>query len=337
VNIERVQVEYRLGKEDGKIFSFERVALVLFFIVFFSACDNGPKNTYQGYIEGDYLYVSSPVGGKVLGKYVIKGNRVEKGTLLFELDPEPEQSQYMEAKGQFQAAEALLKDKTKGQRPVELSAREAAVARAEAALVFSKKEFERAVALRDKNAISDERYDEAESAYNRDRAAVAELTERLKAARLGARSDRIEAARKDMERSKATLDQALWKLDQKKGIAPASALVTDVLYQEGEYAPPGYPVAVLLPPDNVKARFFVPEATLSSLEREQKVTVIIDGVDESIKGSIRYISPRAEYTPPFIYSKDNRKKLVFMVEVTFSESDARKLHPGQPVEVRLGS
>lgn len=332
-----MQVEYRLVKEDGKIFSIKRVALVLFFIVFFSGCDNGPKNEYQGYIEGDYLYVSSPVGGKVLRKNVIKGDRVEKGTLLFELDPEPEQSRYMEAKGQFQTAEALLKDKTKGQRPAELSAIEATVARAEAALIFSKKEFERAVVLRDENAISDERYDEAESAYNRDRAAVAELTERLKAAKLGARSDLIEAARKDMERSKASLDQALWRLGQKKGIAPASALVTDVLYQEGEYAPPGYPVAVLLPPDNVMARFFVPEATLSSLERGQKVTVTIDGVNDPIKGIIRYISPRAEYTPPFIYSKDNRKKLVFMVEVTFSESDARKLHPGQPVEVRLGS
>lgn len=313
-----------------------KAIMILFIIASFFSCNNGPKNTYQGYIEGEYLYVSSPAGGKVIGRYVHRGDRVEKDTLLFELDPEPERSQYLEAKGRFQAAEALLRDKVKGQRPSELAAIEATIDRAEAALSFSTKELERVRVLREKDAISDERYDEAESAYNRDMAAVAEAKERLKVAKLGARADQIEAARKDREQAKATMDQAAWRLDQKKGIAPVPALVTDVLYQKGEYVSAGYPVVVLLPPTKVKARFFVPEEILSSLSPGQKVAVTIDGIEGTIEGSIRYISPQAEYTPPFIYSKDNREKLVFMVEVSFSEEDARNLNPGQPVEIAIG-
>jgi HlyD family secretion protein len=325
-----------LGKQRGKIIVSTMVTFVLFLAVSLTTCNNSPQDTYQGYIEGDYLYISSPAGGKVLLRHVNKGDRVEKDTLLFELDPEPEQSQYLEARGRFEAAEALLRDKSKGQRPSELAAIEATIARAEAALALSTKDLERARSLRDRNAIPDERYDEAESAYNRDSAAVAEAKERLKIAKLGARSDQIEAARKDRERAKATLDQASWRLDQKKGIAPAPALVTDVLYHEGEYVPPGYPIIVLLPPHKVKARFFVPEERLSSVAPGQKVTVTIDGREGLLEGTIRFISPQAEYTPPFIYSKDNRKKLVFMVEVSFHEDASRDLHPGQPVEVRLG-
>lgn len=311
-------------------------AAAICLIASLTACRNGFQNTYQGYIEGDYLYISSSVGGKVVKKHVDRGDWVDKDTLLFELDPEPERSQYLEAQSRFLAAEALFEDKTRGQRPPELAAIEASIDRAESALSFSRKELARVKTLRDREAIAVEKYDAAEAAYERDAAAVAELKERLKVAKLGARSGQLEAARKDMERSKTALDRASWSLEQKKGTAPGQAFVTDVLYHEGEYVPPGYPVAVLLPPDRVKARFFVPEEKLSSLERGQKVSVSLDGSTGSIEGTVRYISPQAEYTPPFIYSKDNRKKLVFMVEVSFRKSDARNLHPGQPVEVRIG-
>jgi len=332
----KMQGGKRVSGDKGMIPGFTGAALALLFIILSYACDNGPQNTYQGYIEGDYLYIASPAGGKVVGIRVDKGDRVEQDSLLFELDPEPELSQYMEAKGRYEAAAALLNDKTKGQRPSELAAIEATIDRAEAALALSKKEFERAKALRDQGAISAEQYDAAEAAQVRDVATVAELRETLSVARLGARSDQIEAARKDKERSKASLDQAQWRLDQKKGVAPAPSLVTDVLYRAGEYVAPGNPVVVLLPPGNVKARFFVQEEKLSSMKPGQKVAVSVDGIGGLLDGTIRYISPEAEYTPPFIYSKENQKKLVFMVELSFRERDARELNPGQPVEVRIG-
>jgi HlyD family secretion protein len=318
----------RLIRKIGPVFLIILMAAV-------AACDNGPRNVYQGYIEGDYLYISSPVGGTVVNMPVDKGTRVEAGALLFELEPEPERAAYQEARSQLEAAKALYEDKTKGMRSSELMAIEESIRQAEAMLAFSKKDYERLAALHEKETISAERLDSARAAYDRDRAAVAELRAKLKTAGLGARHDQIEAARQEVGRAQAAMDKAEWAVQQKKGIAPASGLVVDVLYEAGELAQPGYPVVVLLPPEKVKVRFFVPEPRLSTLKTGQKVDVILDGRPTPIEGTISYIAPEAEYTPPFIYSKDNREKMVFMVEATFNPEDARRLNPGQPVDVRL--
>jgi HlyD family secretion protein len=62
----------------------------------------------------------------------------------------------------------------------------------------------------------------------------------------------------------------------------------------------------------------------------------VDGVPEPFVGKVSFISPQAEYTPPVIYSQENRSKLVFMIEAVFDPDVAAKLHPGQPVDVRIG-
>jgi HlyD family secretion protein len=312
-----------------------KAAFLIVLMAVVLACNNGPRNIYQGYIEGDYLYLSSSVGGTVANVPVAKGTRVEAGAVLFELDPEPERAAYQEALSQFEAAQALYEDKTKGQRSSELAAIEASIRQADAALAFSKKEYERLKELFEKAIIAQDKLDSSKSAYDRDRAAVAELRARLKTAGLGARYDQIAAAGKDVERARAALDKAEWALNQKRGFAPASGLVVDVLYSKGEFVPSGYPMVVFLPPEKVRARFFVPEPKLAAIKTGQKIYVTLDGRVTPSEGVITYISPEAEYTPPFIYSKDNREKLVFMVEASFAPEVARGLNPGQPVEVRL--
>jgi HlyD family secretion protein len=65
------------------------------------------------------------------------------------------------------------------------------------------------------------------------------------------------------------------------------------------------------------------------------VQVFADGAREAVAGKVSFISPRAEYTPPVIYSRENRSKFVFMVEALFEAGVAERLHPGQPVDVRF--
>jgi len=95
-------------------------------------------------------------------------------------------------------------------------------------------------------------------------------------------------------------------------------------------------VVSLLPPPNIKVRAFVPEKQIHTLHQGDGVQVIVDGAPGPLAGRISFISPRAEYTPPVIYNRENRSKLVFMIEVTFEPQVAATLHPGQPVDVRLG-
>jgi len=112
-------------------------------------------------------------------------------------------------------------------------------------------------------------------------------------------------------------------------------MVVDTLYNRGEWVQAGAPVISLLPPENIKLRFFIPQQQLGQVKVGQPVQVSCDGCAAPIAANISFISPQAEYTAPLIYSKENRATLVFLVEARPAPADAVKLHPGQPVEVKL--
>ena len=138
-----------------------------------------------------------------------------------------------------------------------------------------------------------------------------------------------------VESQQAALDKAKWSFDQKQQFAPADAQVQDTLYRAGEWVAAGNPVIVLLPPENLKARFFVPQELLPQIKTGENVNVTFDGATKSYSATVNYISTQAEFTPPVLYNRENRAKLIFMVEAKFSPADAAALRPGQPVDVKL--
>ena len=133
----------------------------------------------------------------------------------------------------------------------------------------------------------------------------------------------------------SALEQAEWRLGQKSVAAPASGLVQDTFFVEGEWVGAGRPVVSLLPPGNLKARFYVPEASLASVKPGQAVEVSCDGCPAPLASRITFVSSQAEYTPPVLYSKESRVKLVFLVEARLDAAASQRLNPGQPVDVRL--
>jgi HlyD family secretion protein len=163
---------------------------------------------------------------------------------------------------------------------------------------------------------------------------VAELNAQLKVTQLAGRADEISAALSEVKAAREQLAQADWRLQQKSQKAPRAALVADTLYTAGEWVQAGMPVVSLLPAENIKLKFFVSEKQLGALKIGQDVNVTCDGC-AAIIAKITYIAPQAEYTSPLIYSKENRATLVFMIEARASPGEALKLHPGQPVEVKL--
>ena len=95
--------------------------------------------------------------------------------------------------------------------------------------------------------------------------------------------------------------------------------------------PTGRPIVALLPPGNVKVRFYVPEAMLPKLSAGDPVKVTCDGCAPDLVARVSFISRASEYTPPVIYSLDERSKLVFLIEARPERPDA--LRVGQPVSV----
>jgi HlyD family secretion protein len=205
-----------------------------------------------------------------------------------------------------------------------------------AALAYAQSEFDRVEQLIKTGGISQQQYDQDKS--NRDQAQqhLAQMEADLQTAGLGQRSDQITAAEEEVKAQQAAVAQAQWNLSQKHQDAPESGQVFDTLYQQGEWVESGHPIVELLPPEHVKVRAFVGETRVGALHAGDSVQVSVDGVVTPYAGKISFVSPRAEYTPPVIYSQESRDKLVFMIEIVFDAQTAAKLHPGQPVDVIFG-
>jgi len=206
---------------------------------------------------------------------------------------------------------------------------------AEATAQFSQTQLRRVEELVAQNFVSKDRLDEARATYDRDTQRVAELKALLATARLAARPDEIRAAEHSVGAAKAALAQAEWKLDQKSVKAPVAGLVQDTYFVSGEWVNANQPVVSLLPPENIKVRFFVEEGRLGAMRIGQKLAVSCDGCAAPVAAEVSFISPQAEFTPPVIYSRQERAKLVFLIEARPAPDDAAKLHPGQPVEVKF--
>ena len=295
-------------------------------------CSRPPASNFQGYLEGDFVYIASPLAGRLDTLAVTKGSRIEAATTLFTLEHAAETAAAQQAASRLAAAQARLADARKGSRPSELDTLAARLAQARATAELSRLESDRQATLFKNQVIAASDYDRTRLTHERDLRALDDLTAQLATARLGARPDAISAAEEEVATAAAALAQAKWSVTQKTQTATGSALVYDTLFRPGEFVPAGQPVVSLLPPENIKVRFFVPESALATLQPGQPVRVELDG-RPALDATISFVSPQAEYTPPVLYNRDNRAKLVFLVEAVFRPEDARDLHPGQPVDV----
>jgi HlyD family secretion protein len=300
-----------------------------------AACGPTTPPALQGYVEGEYVRVAAPFAGTLVSLDTQRGAEVVPGAALFALEAESEDAARREAEERMRKAIVQVEDLKKGKRPTEIETARAQLAQAQAAAGLSEREWRRQLDLVQKGFVSQSAADQAKSARDRDHDRVVELQNSLATVEAGARPDEIRAAEAEAAAAKQALAQADWKLRQKSVASTVSGTVTDTLFVRGEWVPAGAPVVSLLPPTNVKVRFFVPEPRLGSVKLGQKVSLACDACAAPVEGTVSFIAPQAEYTPPVIYSKDSRAKMVFLVEARPSPADAPKLHPGQPIDVRL--
>jgi HlyD family secretion protein len=300
-----------------------------------SGCSRTSSKAWQGYLEGDFVYVSSPLAGRLEKLSVSKGSRVSEGAPLFVLESAAEVDTQRQAAQQLQAAKDQLADLKKGSRPEEVAALEARKGEARAAAELSALDLTRQEALFKAGAITQSDYDHSRLTHEAEERAVDESVAQLETANLGGRSDAVAAARSVVNAAEDAERHAKWSVDQKSQAAPCAALVYDTLYRQGEFVTAGSPVVSLLPPANIKVRFFVAEPDFALLKAGERVEVGIPGLPSALDATVSYLSAQPEYTPPVLYNRDNRAKLVYMIEAVFAPGSATDLHPGQPVDVRL--
>ena len=298
-------------------------------------CSADPPSTYQGYVEGDYVHMASPLGGRLERLLVQRGQKIEANTALFKLEADEEAAAKQQADDQLKAAQAQLADLRLGRRAPELEVVRAQLAQAQAADAQAAQQLKRDEAQFEVGGIPRAQVDDSRANLAIKAARVRELAEQLQVSRLPARSQQINAQDAQVAAARAVTSQLAWRLGQKQVASAQAGLVVDTLYREGEWVPAGSPVVRLLPPGNVKLRFFVPETVVGAIQPGRKLMVHCDGCAAAIPATVSTIADAPEYTPPVIYSNETRAKLVFMVEARPAPEKAQALRPGQPVTVTL--
>ncbi|HUY67781.1 MAG TPA: HlyD family efflux transporter periplasmic adaptor subunit [Alphaproteobacteria bacterium] len=306
-------------------------AVLTSLLVFFGLAQPATVS-YQGYAEGEYVLVAPQIAGTLETLSVARGDTVKKGAPLFALDHADEQAALDQAKAQAAAAQATLDDLLKGQRAPEVQTLLAQREQAKAALRLAVVTYARNQKQYMVHAVS-------KATLDADRASLTEARGKLAEAEANVatglqstgRSDAIHAAASSLAAAEAAVVSAEWRLDQKTLAAPTDAFVFDTLERPGEYIPAGQPVVSLLPPGNIRARFFVTEPELHALPAGTAVEIDCDGAPP-IAAHVTYVSPQAEYSPPELYNQDNRARLLYMLEAT-PDKNPQRLHPGQPVDV----
>lgn len=270
--------------------------LIGLIIVTLTACKTEDK-PFNGYIDTDLVYLSADLGGRLVDLAVQRGQLVQGDQFLFKLE---------------QTSELYQVDMS------QLSQKELIASRQQIQfqLDYNETNYRRVLGMRKQNAAS---------------------------------QNDLEAAKRDLDISKQQLLDAdakissnqvntqdrKWLVTRKENHAPQQGIIFDTYYTKGEYIQPGYPIVSLITRDNIKAIFFVPEEKLTQVRMNARVKISTDINPNFATGHIFYISNIAEYTPPIIYSREERHRLVFRVEAKVDVPDLEKIHLGQPVTMEL--
>lgn len=276
-----------------------------------AGCAKPPSDAMQGYGEAQYVYIAAEDPGRIAALLAREGDVVKRATPLFRLDP---------------ARQALVAE---GSRAMSSAARERVAGAgafaetlraAEANAALAKATYVRSRALHDRGLAAQARLDIDAAALHVADAAVAQARANLAAARREAGAPGADAR------------LAQRRVSDLEIRAPADGRIERVYRREGEVVGAGAPVLALLPDGAMKVRFFAPERLLSSLRPGGRVTITCDGCPANLGGRITYVAREPQFTPPIIYSLEQREKLVFLAEAM--PDDAAPIRPGLPVEVR---
>ena len=283
-----------------------------------------PKRDYlSGYVVGDDLNLAASVSGTVQSVSVVDGQRVSPGQQLFSIAPAT-----LEAQGE-QAAANVQANQT------QISSAEANLRQAEAQVAANRATLERARS--DLARLESVKHDDPAAVAGKDldqaRAALREANANVVAAQKTADARRADIAKAQAQTRQAAGGQRSVQIQvaQLSPATPAAGRVQQVYYQVGEWVPANQPVLSVIPDGKVKVRFFVPEAAASHYRPGQTVHFSCDGCASGLTARVGYVSPDPEFTPPIIFSRESRDRMVFMVEAYPTHPD--KLNPGLPVEV----
>lgn len=294
---------------------------------------HGPVTEFHGYIEADFVYVAAASAGRIDQITIEEGEQVEVGQLLFTLENNQFEAALRGAEARVAVARANRDNLQTGSRDAEIAVIRASLAKAEADQHLARQTLDRSQQLRERDLVPPAKVDTDQANLESANAQVAQLQAQLNVAELPARDAQQVSAQANLQAAEADADKARDELDDRSVMAPAAGLVDNIYYREGEVAGTGAPVIALLPPGQLKARFFIPETERARFRLGDELALSCDNCPAGIMATVTYLASDPQHTPPVIYSRDERARLVFMAEARIETGTG--LLPGQPVTVSV--
>lgn len=300
-----------------------------------AACSPAPP-TALGTLEWDRISVPAPAAEVIATVEVREGQAVKAGALLMQLDPLRGDAQYAAAEAETRRSQAQLDELLAGPRREQIEQARAQLAALRAQADESAAYYRRVQPLARQRLIAAADLDRARAAAA-NAAASAHAAEQawLELQRGNRREDIVqgEAARGAAQAQQAVQAVNLQKLQVR---APRDGVVDALPYRQGDQAPVGAPLAVMLVGPHPYARVYLPQPLRLQVRVGQAAQVQLEGGSTVLKGHVRAIRSEPSFTPYYALTGDDVARLSYLAEIEIDDSaDRQALPAGMPVQVRF--
>jgi len=312
-----------------------RVLAALLTLLVLAACGDGGANQALGTLERDRVILRATAAEIITSQPIPEGTEVAAGTLLVQLDDRRQKAVVARAVAEVGRAKAQLEELRNGARPEEIAAATARVSGARAALVEADAHYTRAVSLVKQKLAAQAELDRARASRDEASANLNSAEEDLLRLTNGTREEQLDAGAANLQAAEAQLAVEQHTLSELSVVATRDAYLDNLPWNEGERVTTGATLAVLLAGDKPYARVYVPEPWRARLHVGDSFPVHVDGIEQPVKGTLRWIATDPAFTPYYALNAEDRSRLVYLAE--FDLDSGRDLPTGVPAQVQLGN
>ncbi|GAB7226632.1 HlyD family efflux transporter periplasmic adaptor subunit [Vibrio rotiferianus] len=312
----------------------KRIILGTLALTLLTACTKDNNQQALGTLERDRVTFTATSSEIIRALPIKEGSQVTEGEVLVQLDTKNQEAVLAHAVAEQAKADAYLLKLTNGERPEDIAAAQARVARAEAQLVEAQKNYQRKAELVRKKLISQSEKDTALAARDSARAELDSSQEEFSKLTAGSRPEDIEQAKAALMAAKADVALQEQKLAELTITATRDGLLDNLPFNLGERVPVNGVVAVIQASRVPYARVYVPANYRVGFVPGKTVKVHVDGVEQPYSGTVRWVATEPSFTPYFALTEEERSRLMYLAEVDLQDS-AQSLPSGIPAQVDL--
>lgn len=299
-----------------------------------SGCDRQSHHLALGTLERDRIVLKATAAELITHIPHPEGSQVKKGDLLVQLDDRRQRALVAQAAASLASMQANLDKLRNGARTEDVAAARSQVRGTQAQLLEAQKTFSRAQSLVAKKLAGAAELDAARAKRDAAQASLDQATEQLRLLTNGTREEDLQQAEAQTAQAQALLALEEYRLDELSIRATLDARLDHLPKHVGERTAIGEALATLLDGQAPYARIYVPETHRLTLRVGQSLVVHVDGLDQPLTGSLRWIAQEAAFTPYFALNSTDRARLMYLAEIQLPE-EAVDLPSGLPVQVEL--